>query len=153
MELRTRLKPHILSVQMTVKRSSGAFLGESPACLQALGSVLGRDQWLATRSGFSCPAPCNKPIMDQRGCSPSSNRAFISMRREEGQGNVASPTTRHFYGSLGLRPHPAWKGLRHAAPEASTWPCAPLSRRGQGQRCRGPAPLLRPVVIAHWVAT
>ena len=92
MELRTRLKPHILSVQMTVKRSSGAFLGESPACLQALGSVLGRDQWLATRSGFSCPAPCNKPIMDQRGCSPSSNRAFISMRREEGQGTVGSQT-------------------------------------------------------------
>lgn len=28
MELRTRLKPHILSVQMTVKRSSGAFLGD-----------------------------------------------------------------------------------------------------------------------------
>ena len=54
MELGTHLKPHILSVQMTVKRSSGTFLGESPVCFQALGLVLERDQRLATMLGFSC---------------------------------------------------------------------------------------------------
>ena len=93
MELGTHLKPHILSVQMTVKRSSGTFLGESPVCFQALGLVLERDQRLATMLGFSCPAPwfstCNKPIPDQGGCSSSSNHTFIpTKRREEEQGNA-----------------------------------------------------------------
>lgn len=148
MELRTRLKPHILSVQMTVKRSSGAFLGGSPACVQALGSVLGRDQWLATMLGFSCPAPCNKPIMDQRGCSPSSNRTFISMRRrEEGQGNVTSPTTRHFYGSLGLLPTPGLEGPSSCSPCSIHVAVCPAEK--EGSRTAVPRPGASPEACGH----
>lgn len=102
MALRTYSKPHILSVQMTVKRGSGTFLsGGVSSVFAGSGVVPERDQRLATTLGFFCPASwsetCSKPLMGQETCSSSSHHTPNPMRRreeEQGKAHLSNHKTR-----------------------------------------------------------
>lgn len=92
MELRTRLKPHSLRSDDSEEEQWGFLGGISSVCAALEFPSAGERSMVGHHVGFSCPAPyTTSPSWTKRGCSPSSNRTFISMRKGGKKGKEMSP--------------------------------------------------------------